>query len=188
LANGHGGKRSGAGRPKKPLVDKILEGTLKKHKAKVLDIPSLEDIPLPEPPEYTRHFNVTSIDNFVPNMETMYKNTVEWLRQTKCLHLINPDFIFEYAFMKTRWLECESIVSKVFLTRKEKVDKDGRAVPYSQDIIPNPMIDAAIKYNKAANDAWSKIWNIVAANSEVYFGDDPNKDVMAFLIKNKPEA
>jgi len=88
MANGHGGSRSGAGRPKKSLVDKIFEGTLKKHKAKVLDIPTLE-MDIPEPPEYLRHLNSTGITNSLPNVEKMFAETVEWLKKTNCLHLIN---------------------------------------------------------------------------------------------------
>ena len=36
MANGHGGRRPGSGRPRKALADKILEDTTKKHKPKVL--------------------------------------------------------------------------------------------------------------------------------------------------------
>jgi hypothetical protein len=56
MANGHGGKRAGAGRKKKPLSEKILEGSVKKHKPKVLDIPNLDDADIPEPPEYLPMF------------------------------------------------------------------------------------------------------------------------------------
>jgi hypothetical protein len=176
MANGHGGKRAGAGRPRKSLVDKLYEGTAKKHKPKVLNIPSLEDIAMPEPPDYLRTLNAGSISDKIPNMETFFSETAAWLEKTGCLHLINPDFITEYAVMKTRWLECEDFVSQSIIVK----GKNG-------ELMPNPMIEQSLKYCKAADIAWTRIWNIIAANSEVYFGDDPNADVMAFLIKNKPE-
>ncbi len=175
MANGHGGKRTGAGRPRKPLADKLFEGTAKKHKPKVLNMPSLEDTPIPEPPEYLKDFNCGEAAETVPDMQVLFKATTAWLEKTGCLHLINPDFLTEYALMKTRWLECEEIVSRSIIYQK------------NGEIIVNPVAELALKYSKAADVAWSKIWNIVAANSEVYFGDDPNADVMAFLIKNKPE-
>ena len=186
--NGHGGKRTGAGRPKKPLADKILEGTLKKHKAKVLDIPDIADMPLPEVPSYLHKYNIDSIDNYVPNMETIYKRVSEWLHKTGCLHLINPEFIEDYVMLKTRFMECESVVAQVMFLKKEKFDSKGKKIPYSTEIVPNAVYVMGLHYKKAADTAWSFIWDIVTANSEVHYGDNPNKDIMAFLIKNKPEA
>lgn len=149
----------------------------KSIKAKVLDIPTL-DMDIPEPPDYLRHLNSTGITNSLPNVEKMFAETVEWLKKTNCLHLINPTLIVDYAILRCRWFEYEDIVTRAIIIRDEK----------TKEYNPSPMAEMALKYNKAADAAWSKIWNIVAANSEVYFGDDPNKDVMAFLIKNKPEA
>ena len=176
VANGHGGKRTGAGRPRKSLADKIYEGSAKKHKPKVLNIPNLEDFPAPEVPDYLRHFNSTGISNSVPNMEAVYKETTDWLKNTGCLHLINPALITEYALLKCRWFEYEDIVCRAIVLQDEK----------TRLLHPSPMADMALKYRKAADAAWDKIWAIVTQNSEVYFGDDPNADIMAFLIKNKP--
>jgi hypothetical protein len=49
----------------------------------------------------------------------------------------------------------------------------------------NPMSDLGIKYLKQADLCWSKIWSIVAQNSEVYFGNDPNDDIMEALLRCK---
>ena len=183
MANGHGGARKGAGRPRKSLVDKIFEGTEKKHKPKVLNIPELEDVPAPEPPDFMRLMVATGVSNNVPRMADIFNETVEWLKKTGCLHLINPQHITEYAILTTRWLECEDVVSKsLYLMSKEKTDKKEKI-----DLTPNPMSDQALKYWKSSDAAWNKIWNIVASNSEIYFGDDPHSSVMALLIKNKPE-
>jgi len=176
MANGHGGKRQGAGRPKKPLVDKLYEGTTKKHKPKVLNIPADDDYKL----EYPKRLDMFDGKlRGVPTVEEVWNETVTWLEKTKCLHLINPAFIDEYAILKTRFYECEKIVSN---THPIYNKKDG-----DRSLMMNPAIDASLKYLTKADIVWGKIWNIVAANSEVYFGDDPNADVMAFLLKNKPE-
>ena len=63
----------------------------------------------------------------------------------------------------------------------EKDEEDKR-------MYANPMIDVVHKYFKMSNEAWNKIWNIVAQNSEMLLGDDPNSDVMAYLLNNKPGA
>ena len=90
-----------------------------------------------------------------------------------CLHLINPALIEEYAIVKTRWLECEWTVAQM---------------PVMSDLSPNPMVDSSIKYLKAANEVWDRIWAIVAQNSSTHYGDDPNRDAMARLLNSKPKA
>jgi len=176
MANGHGGKRPGAGRPRKSLADQQLEGLYGKRRPKVLNLPDLEDISIPEPPDYLRQFNASSISNHIPSMERIFRETTDWLSKTKCLHLINPDFITHYALLITRWLECEDIVSRAPLV------KSG-----NKDPVANPLISSAMQYKKAADAAWDKIWSIVAQNSEMYYGDDPSQDIMAQLLNNKPK-
>lgn len=167
MANGHGGKRPGAGRKPKPLAEKLLDGNPGKRRPVVMNLPE-DNIAPKECPEYLQEFAFFEIE---PSIEGIYEQTVKWLEGTGCLHLINPAFITEYALLKTRWMECEWIVG---------------IQPVLGNIEANPMIDAGLKYLKAANEVWGKIWEIVAQNSQTYFGDDPNQDIMAFLIKNKP--
>lgn len=167
MANGHGGKRAGAGRKPKPLAEKILDGNPGKRRPVVMNLPEDNIAPM-QCPECMKEFAFFDIE---PSIESIYEQTVKWLEGTGCLHLINPAFITEYALLRTRWLECEWIVGMQ---------------PVIGNIEANPMMEMGIKYLKAANEAWGKIWEIVSQNSQMYFGDDPNRDVMAFLIKNKP--
>lgn len=174
MANGHGGRRPGAGRPKKPLADKILEGTTKKHRPKVLNMPAEEaDLEYPERLAYYQS-NIPGL----PNVQNIWEETVEWLKGTGCLHLINPAFLEEYAIMKSRFYEMERAVSKLTPIYAPK-GKNTLEV--------NPAVDASIKYLKQADAVWAKIWVVVAQNCETYFGSDPNSNVMAVLLRNKPE-
>ena len=177
MANGHGGKRVGAGRPRKSLSDKIYEGTDKKHKPKVLDIPSVDDIPAPEAPDFLRHMTARGIDDSVPNMEWVFNETVKFLEQTKCLHLISPLLISKFAMHTTRWLKHEDVVQRCIMVK----DKHG-------NLIANPLSDQALKYSKAADLVWMQIWDIVNQNSTSYFGDNPQEEMMAFIIRNKPSG
>jgi hypothetical protein len=170
MANGHGGARPGAGRKKKPLAEKILEGDIKKHKAKVLNFGEIETPEL-EVPEYLGDYSKTLIH---PNVIDFYKETATWLERTGCLHLVNPAFITEYAILKIRWLECERVAAVSVMVK----DRNG-------EYTANPMSDLGIKYLKQADLCWSKIWSIVAQNSEVYFGNDPNDDIMEALLRGK---
>ena len=179
MANGHGGKRVGAGRPRKSLADKILEDTTKKHKPKVLNIPTIDDIPTPEPPDFLRLMVATGVSSDIPRMDAIFNQTIEWLEKTGCLHLINPQHIMEYSILFTRWLECEDVVSKsLYLMSKEKTDKKEKI-----HLEPNPLSDQALRYWSAADKAWSKIYTIVKENCETdYGGNDPHANIMEKLL------
>ena len=170
MANGHGGARPGAGRKKRPLSEKLMEGNPGKRPNKVLGF--AEGLPAEvSPPEYLERFAAFDIE---PDMNEFYRNTVKWLERTGCLHLINPDFIAEYAILKTRWLECEFLVSNMFA--------HGRLS------MAQPNADLGLRYLKQADVAWAKIWAIVAQNCEYNFGgENPNADIMSALLNAKLE-
>ena len=56
------------------------------------------------------------------------------------------------------------------------------------DLSPNPMMAESVKYLRAANEVWDRIWAVVSQNSSTYYGDDPNRDAMARLLNSKPKA
>ena|GEM_PF-1316755 len=179
MSNGHGGKRVGAGRKRtKPLADKILDGTVKKHKHKILDFDDVPDLgealgidDLPVAPEFLNTLTSNGIADDVPNMKKVFDETVKWLNRTNCLHLINPHLITKYAINTTRYLECEYIVSRTLLTKK------------NGEVVPNPLADQGLRYSKAADLAWSAIWEIVMQNCQEDFGGrDPQIELMESLL------
>ena len=170
MANGHGGARPGSGRKKKPLSDKLMEGNPGKRPNKVLSFAKglPNDI---KPPGYLEDFIAFNIE---PDVSEFYRNTVKWLERTGCLHLINPDFIAEYAILKTRWLECEFMVSRMF--------------SHGEVSMAHPNADLGLRYLKQADVVWGKIWNIVAQNCEYNLGgENPNADIMSALLNAKLE-
>jgi len=177
MANGHGGARPGAGRKKKPLSEKILDGTTDKHRPKVLDFEGAA-VP-PDPPEWTAYYGTKTAGQ--PDVGEIYRTTVEWLKKTGCLHLINPEYITDYAIIKASWYEAQRMITKYGLTYVRGSETEKKVLQY------NPIIDAVAKYHKMTELAWAKIWNIVAQNSEIYFGDDPNRDSTSYLLNHKPE-
>jgi hypothetical protein len=173
MANGHGGARPGAGRKKKPLAEKLLDGNPGKRKPQVLNfgdnLPSGAEVP-----DYLDDFAAMELE---PGIGTIYTNTVKWLERTGCLPLINPDFIAEYAICKTRWLECELLVRTLIMTH----NKNG-------ELVPNPAAEMGLKYMKQADIVWGKIWSIVAQNCTTDFGgDNPHDDIMRGLLDMKME-
>jgi len=171
MANGHGGKRNGSGRKAKSLADKLLDGNPSKRRPIVVNLPTENADSVPR--KCPKNLEEYAFIDLETSIEVVYERTVKWLESTKCLHLINPALIEEYAIVKTRWLECEWTVAQM---------------PVMSDLSPNPMVDSSIKYLKAANEVWDRIWAIVAQNSSTHYGDDPNRDAMARLLNSKPKA
>lgn len=176
MANGHGGKRPGAGRPKKPLADKILDDSVRKHKAKVLDFHG--EMPEITAPDFLSGMN-SSINN-VPTIQDVFKQTADWLQKTGCLNLVNPDLITNYSIAKARWYEAEKMISSTAFFFKD---------PATGRPITNPLVDVAATYFKQSDTAWDKIWVIVAQNCETDFGgNNPHTDLMEKLIKMNMEG
>lgn len=168
-----GGRRPGAGRPKKPLSEKLLEGNPGKRKITVLEFDApLEAVELPSPPEYLT--DAAKGSGAYPGAAVIFESVTKWLEQTGCLHLISPEHISEYALLKARWLECEEKNAQHGLLAKH---------PTSGQPIASPFVRIGIDYLKAADNAWSKIWAVVSQNSERDFrSTSPNNDIMERLL------
>jgi len=176
LANGHGGARPGSGRPKKKLADKILEGTTKQHKPKVIKFDS-DEVPVIEKPAWIDYYGSKTAG--APDAPEIFDRTVEWLKTTGCLHLINPDFIMDYAIIKASWFEAQRRITHLGLV----YTYDGKKLD------SNPHIDVAMKYYKMSEMAWDKIWRIVVQNCEENFGGvDSQTALMEKLLKMNMEA
>jgi hypothetical protein len=181
MANGHGGARPGSGRPRKPLAEKILEGHPGKRKPKVLGIVADNDTPVPEYPERLAYYP-TKVSG-LPTSQDIFHETVEFLKTTGCLHLINPAFIEEYALLKARFFEAERTISKTMLAYETKDEKKTTKM-----IEANPAVDISLKYLRAADQVWAKIWDVVRQNSETLYGSTPNDDLMRGLLQFNREG
>ena len=162
-----GGRRTGAGRPTKPLIDKVLEGNPGKRPLTVLqfDDDKITD-PVPRAPEW--------LDD---TGKEIFNMTVEWLKKTGCLNLINPQHIEEYASCKARWRECEDKNSKLGLLAKH---------PTTGQPIQSPFVSMGLMYLKQADTAWNKIYEVVKTNCTKEFRNDmPHNDVMEKLLTMK---
>lgn len=160
-----GGARPGAGRPRKPVEEKILEGNPGKRAIEVLDF-NKSDVELPkEPPAYLSK-----------EAKEIYKTVYDWLVKIDCTKGILPYNLEEYAFCKARWMECENMNTQHGLLVK---DPNGKA-------IPSPFVTMAAQYLKQANEAWTKIY-VVIRESKLSHWDttNPNDDIMERILGGK---
>jgi phage terminase small subunit len=164
-----GGSRAGAGRPKKTVAEKILEGNPGKRPIHILDFGHKEELPeLPEnPPEYLSD-----------DAKEIYKKVFEWLKRIGCTAGILPYNLEEYAFLRARWVAIEELNTKHGLLVKN---------PSNGQAIASPYVQMAHQYLKLTNEVWAKIYAVVRESKlKEYDGTSPNDSVMeAILSRNK---
>jgi len=178
MANGHGGTRVGAGRKKKPLADKILEGNPSKEpltKVQFNELPSGEPKgeDMPEVAEFLKQNTKNATTNLAPQI---YQTTWKWLKERGCEQLVKKELIEQYALYIARWIQCEEGVNMYGLLAKH---------PTTNLPIASPYVSMGISFLKQANVIWLQIFQIVKENCIVPVGDNPNDDIMEKILSGK---
>ena len=157
-----GGYRANAGRPKKSVTQKILEGNPGKRRIEFVNFDSGEELP------------ETPAKWLTEKGKEIYKYVYEFLKKIGCLKGILPCHLEEYAHCKSRWMECEDQNSRVGLVIK---DQHGNPAP-------SPFVALANNYLKQSSEAWAKIYAVVRETKlQDWDSKTPNDDVMEKLLR-----
>lgn len=175
MANGHGGSRPGAGRKKKAISEKILEGNRGHETLKKMTPPPVSDeIPgedMPPVSEYLRKMTKNTNENLAPQIFT---DTWIWLKDRKCESFVKREMIEQYALYIARWIQCEEGINTYGLLAKH---------PTTNAPIASPYVSMGMSYLKQANVIWGQIYQIVKENcTEPLSGKTPNDDLMEKLL------
>lgn len=129
-----GGARPGAGRKRKPLAEKLLEGKM----AQTMAGPDSGKAEMPEVKDYLR-----ADQKFVDlHAEEIFKETWEWLDGYGCAQLVNRQLLEEFALNATRWRQMEECVSDFGPLVKH---------PTTGQAIASPFVAMAQAYLKSTN-------------------------------------
>ena len=168
-----GGARVGAGRPHKPLLDKINDG----KSAEVLSFPDpaeFEGQEVPPVKEFLKAAQKSGVDLCAVEV---YKTTLRWLRDRGCDKLVNNQLVEQYAMSVSRWVQCETMISKYGFLGKH---------PTTGAAITSPYVTMSQQYLKQVNQCWFQIYQIVRENCSVeYGGANPNDSLMDKLLSTK---
>ena len=179
MANGRGGVRAGAGRPKKPLAEKILEGNRSKVPHSRLEFPEnneelIGEI-MPDPNEFLKQNTKNTNDNLAPKI---YEETWKWLKERECDRFVKKELIEQYALNIARWIQCEEGINQFGLLAKHPTT----GVP-----IASPYVSMGMNFMKQANNIWLQIFQIVKENCTFAVnGKTPNDDIMEQLLNTNP--
>ena len=151
-----GGARPGAGRPKKPLAEKIMEGNPGKREITVVKFknqvekPKLEKGAVFKIPAFLEQCGREG-DETLPSAADLYRLLKEFINASGCESLIAQNLIEDFAHLRRAYLECE------YMNRKMGRIANGKRSPY---------VTMAVDYSKQAMSIFDRIWNIIAQNSE----------------------
>lgn len=176
MANGRGGARPGAGRKKKPLADKILEG--KESKAKVLDFGAeIEGVDMPEPGKYLSEQTKGASENVA---KAVYQKTWAWLKERKCDVYINPQLVEQYAMSVARgFRQRRPFTLSVFWQSTDNADADT-----------SPYVKISQDFLKQSTNLWLQIYGVIKENCAEFYqysGGQPTDDMMEIILSSQPK-
>ena len=180
-----GGARPGAGRPKKPLSDKVLEGNPGKRELTIVqfdegksaieknsnsgvqsDIQRKNHTPRGMP-SYLDMVAKEGGDTLPPASE-IYAMLTAWIARAGCADLVGPSLVEDFAFLRRGYLECE------YMNRKLGRIASGKRSPY---------VNMALDYQKAMMTVYNQIWLIVSQNCETKY-EGKNEFLQMLINRN----
>ncbi len=160
-----GGARPGAGRPKKALADKVLEGNPGKRELTVVqfdeDKKSKKNNSNSNGIQRTPRGMPSYLDmvakeggDVLPPAGEIFGMLSDWVESSGCGDIVAPNLIEDFAFLRRAYLECE------YMNRKLGRIASGKRSPY---------VNMALDYQKAMMAVYNNIWLIVSQNSQAKF-------------------
>ena len=177
-----GGARPGAGRPKKPLADKIIEGNPGKRELTKLKFPGngkqelgFEKNSNTQKSKPGAAFRLPSYLDMVakeggdvlPPASEIYRMLADWIAGAGCLEFVAPNLVEDFAFLRRAYLECE------YMNRRLGRIASGKRSPY---------VNMALDYQKAMMAVYNQIWLIVSQNCETKY---EGKNEFLEMLKNR---
>lgn len=170
-----GGSRPGLGRPRKPLIDKINEGTAKGTPVMPEILAQPADLQGNDIPKVRDNMKARQKDGSYLCAEEVFNDTYRWLSAHHCEQLVTKQLVEQYAMSVARWIQCEEAISVFGYLAKH---------PTTGNAIASPFVSMSRDYKKQTNADWYQIYQIVRENCTVdYGGSTPQDDVMERLLR-----
>ncbi len=180
-----GGRRVRAGDKPDALADKIRNG----RSAWVMEFPvsdlsvdddmgtvsDLRGMDMPEPSSY---LSARQRDGQPLGADVIYRETICWLKERGCDHLVNPRLVESYSEAFARYIQCSEAVSSYGLLGKH---------PTTKAPIASPFVQMMLSFQKQANLLWYEIFDVVKQNSTTPYEGNPQDDAMEKLLRMRNE-
>ncbi|MHB1455102.1 MAG: hypothetical protein ACYCYM_14270 [Saccharofermentanales bacterium] len=177
MANGYGGSRPNAGRPKKALADAIIDGTRPSRlKAVKFSGEELLTDTTPTVPETMGYLKESQKDGDILLAEQFFASIWGWLVERKCENLFEINYLQRFAMQQARYVQLERLISRHGFLAKSA----------SGDARDNPLEAMLMNRLKVLNQMQYTIENTVRANCTTpYTGFVNSDDPMEALLNGK---
>jgi hypothetical protein len=169
-----GGARLGAGRPKKALADKVLEGNPGRRPLTIVEFTGTADLSgaaMPPPKEY---LSARQQSGQTLIAAEVYETAWKWLDERGCSGHVPSQLLEQYAMAISRWIQCEESITRFGFLAKH---------PTTGAAIQSPYVAMSQSFGKIANNLWYQIYQIVRENCAAeYKGATPHDDMMERLL------
>lgn len=170
-----GGRRPGAGRPKKSLAEKLMDGNVGHRPIKAISpdsIPDLEGVEMPPPHQM---LSDPQRDGTVIEAKAIYEETWNWLKARNCAAFVSSIILHAFSMSAARWIQLERAISKNGFLMKH---------PTTGNPILSPYVNASANYMSQTERLWNSIFNLVEENcSTEVSGVTPHDNVMERLLQ-----
>ena len=161
-----GGYRPNAGRKKRPLADKLLEGNPGKRELTVVRFQNQAENSTTKPPTFLEQCGREG-DETLPSAAELFQLLREFVISSGCEAIVAPNLIEDFAHLRRAFLECE------YMNRKMGRIANGKRSPY---------VSMAVDYSKQAMTIFDRIWNVMSQNSEQPY---EGKNAFLQLLQNR---
>jgi len=172
-SNRGGLPRIGAGRKRKPLEEKILEG-----KAVALSEPTnIYSSESPKDMPKLKKF-MTAKQKNGEKLQTaeIYSELWNWLVERGCEQLVDNQLLEQYVMSVARWRQCEEYISRLGLIGEH---------PTTGGEMISVYVKMAQDYQKQINQLRYQIYSIVKENSSMEYSMTAHNDGMEMLFRTK---
>ena len=164
-----GGLRIGAGKKRKPLEEKILEGKADKSVNNVtLSTPETPK----EPPQLKRFMTAKQKNGEHLQTKKIYSEIWNWLVERGCENLVDNQLLEQYAMSVARWQQCEEYISHCGLLGEH---------PTTGGEMISVYVKMALDWQKQINQLRYQIYAAVRDNSSGVVNDQ--NDMMEGLLR-----
>lgn len=163
-----GGARVGAGKKRKPLEEKIIEG-----KAYFDDVADKKTSKVKiKPPK--KYLSAEQKGGGKLYATKIYKETWEWIIAHGCEAFVPKQLVENYAQVTARHIQCEEFLSGYGLMAKH---------PTTSEPISSPFFKMSADCVRLSSQLWYQIYAIVRDNATNGIVGNPADDVMEGLLR-----
>ena len=162
-----GGARIGAGRKRKSLEERLLEG------AEMFEKPQQKQQLMFEKPAPKSYLSATQRDGAPTDARQVYDATYAWLAKCGCADSVAQQLVEDYAQTTARFIQAEQELSRAGLIIRH---------PATGEALVSPLVRISLDYLKAAQQIWYQIYQITKERGAANSGN-AGTDTMELILR-----